>query len=105
MNFFKSIKNLFFLNKKKALGPIYEKNHIAIPLECVFSPIRDIFYRQELNKVKISNDKWLCKYCNKTFYSEYYLDMHFGNRHNDTLLKVRRRRFELYLEDKIFVSF
>jgi hypothetical protein len=52
--------------------------------------MRDLFYRQELNKVKISNDKWLCKYCNKTFLSEFYLDMHFVNRHNDTLLKVRR---------------
>ncbi|CAF3207018.1 unnamed protein product [Rotaria sp. Silwood2] len=71
----------------RALGPIYEKNHIAIPLECVFSPMRDLFYRQELNKIKISNDKWQCKYCNKIFYSEYYLDMHFVNRHNDTLLK------------------
>jgi hypothetical protein len=50
--------------------------------------MRDIYYRQELNKMKISNDKWLCKYCNKTFYSEFYLDMHFVNRHNDTLLKV-----------------
>ena len=67
---------------------MYEKNHVAIPLECVFSPMRDIFYRQELNKIKISNDRWLCKYCNKTFYSEFYLDLHFVNRHNNTLIKV-----------------
>ena len=51
--------------------------------------MRDLYYRQELHKVKVSNDKWLCKYCNKTFYSEYYLDMHFVNRHNNTLLPVR----------------
>ncbi|CAF0753639.1 unnamed protein product [Adineta ricciae] len=70
----------------RALGPIYEKNQLAIPLECVLSPMRDLYYRQELHKVKVSNDKWLCKYCNKTFYSEYYLDMHFVNRHNNTLL-------------------
>ncbi|CAF3317899.1 unnamed protein product [Rotaria socialis] len=71
----------------RALGPIFEKNHIAIPLECAFSPMRDVFYRQELHKLKISNDKWLCKFCNKTFLSEYYLDMHFVNRHNNTLLQ------------------
>ncbi|CAF1326098.1 unnamed protein product [Adineta steineri] len=70
----------------RALAPIYEKNQLAIPLECVFSPMRDIFYRHELHKHKISNDKWLCKYCNKTFLSEFYLDMHFVNRHNETLL-------------------
>ena len=52
--------------------------------------MRDMFYRQELNKVKISNDKWLCKYCNKTFYSEFYLDLHFVNRHNETILTVRK---------------
>jgi len=62
--------------------------------------MRDIFYRQELNKMKISNDKWLCKYCNKTFYSEYYLDMHFVNRHNDTLLRVKIIWNCLYRETK-----
>ncbi len=65
--------------------------------------MRDIFYRQELNKMKISNDKWLCKYCNKTFYSEYYLDMHFVNRHNDTLLKVKIIWNYLYGETKIYI--
>ncbi len=88
----------------KALGPIYEKNHLGIPLECVFSPVRDLFYRQELHKDKLSNDKWLCKYCNKTFLSEFYLDLHFVNRHNDTLLKVTERRF-LRQKRKLFVFF
>ncbi|UJR27088.1 hypothetical protein I4U23_008389 [Adineta vaga] len=71
----------------RALGPIYEKNQLAIPLECVLSPMRDLYYRQELHKLKVSNDKWLCKYCNKTFSSEYYIDLHFINRHNNTLLQ------------------
>ncbi|UJR22114.1 hypothetical protein I4U23_025178 [Adineta vaga] len=69
----------------QALYPIYEKNHISIPYECIFSPKRDIYYEQEINKVKISHDEWLCKYCNKTFYSEYHLDLHLLIRHNDTL--------------------
>ena len=50
--------------------------------------MRDLYYRQELNKMRISTDKWLCKYCNKTFLSEYYLDLHLVNRHNSTLLQV-----------------
>ncbi|CAF1488649.1 unnamed protein product [Adineta steineri] len=71
----------------EAIYPIYEKNHLSIPYECIFSPNRDIFYQQELNKAKISNTQWLCKYCNKTFYSEYHLDKHLSNRHNDTLIQ------------------
>jgi hypothetical protein len=69
----------------EALVPIYEKNHLSIPFECVFSSKRDIFYQQELNKIKLTNKKWLCNYCNKTFHSEYYLDTHLSNRHNNTL--------------------
>lgn len=64
--------------------------------------MRDIFYRQELNKVKLSNDKWLCKYCNKTFYSEFYLDLHFVNRHNNTLLQVRKFYLIILMLKKIY---
>ncbi|CAF1662568.1 unnamed protein product, partial [Adineta ricciae] len=59
----------------------------TIPYECIFSSRRDIFYEQESNKVKISQDEWLCKYCNKTFYSEHHLDLHLSTRHNDTLVQ------------------
>lgn len=69
--------------------PIYEKNHVSIPTECIFSSQRDIFYHQELKKMKISNEKWLCQYCNKIFYSEHYLDIHLSNRHNETLTQVK----------------
>ncbi|CAF1054040.1 unnamed protein product [Rotaria sordida] len=71
---------------KQTVSSIYEKNHLSIPDECIFSPKRDIFYHQELHKTKITNNKWLCQYCNKVFYSEYYLDIHMSNRHNDTLI-------------------
>ncbi|CAF3424648.1 unnamed protein product [Rotaria socialis] len=71
----------------QALSSIYEKNHLSIPAECIFSSKRDIFHHQELHKVKVKPNEWQCKYCNKTFYSEYYLDMHLSNRHNDTLIQ------------------
>ncbi|CAF4532306.1 unnamed protein product, partial [Rotaria sp. Silwood2] len=65
---------------------IYEKHDLSIPVECIFSSKRDIYYHQELNKIKITDNRWLCQYCNKLFYSEYYIDIHMSNRHNDTLI-------------------
>ncbi|CAF2808266.1 unnamed protein product [Rotaria sp. Silwood2] len=71
---------------RKALSSIYEKHDLSIPVECIFSSKRDIYYHQELNKIKITDNRWLCQYCNKLFYSEYYIDIHMSNRHNDTLI-------------------
>ncbi|CAF0749920.1 unnamed protein product [Didymodactylos carnosus] len=70
-----------------ALVPLYEKEHAGVPYECDLSPMRDLYYRHELSKKKVANERWKCGFCNKTFYTEQYLDLHFTNRHNNTLFK------------------
>jgi len=67
-----------------ATGPIYDKHQLKIPSECIFSSKRDIYYDQELNKIRVK-EKWLCNYCQRTYHTEYQLDLHLSNRHNDTL--------------------
>ena len=60
---------------------------MKIPSECIFSSKRDIYYDQELNKIRVK-EKWLCNYCQRTYHTEYQLDLHLSNRHNDTLNHV-----------------
>ena len=56
----------------------------------MFLPQRSVFYEHESHKAKLSHDRWSCDYCKKVFHSEEDLDLHFNQRHNETLLSVGR---------------
>jgi hypothetical protein len=61
--------------------PVYPSTSRA----CEINIENDIFRDQEENKLKIANNDWLCKYCQKHFKSEFYLDRHMGLKHVNKL--------------------
>lgn len=65
------------------IQPAFSKIGADFSHECPFAPARDRYRVQEHHKSVETGAKWTCHFCGKAFISEYYLDMHFDNRHKD----------------------
>jgi hypothetical protein len=71
------------------LVPFLEQRQYNLSTECRLNPDNDMFQEQENKKDRIRPSQWQCKYCDKTFRTEEYLDKHLDNRHRDQLVVVR----------------
>ena len=65
--------------------PAFSVLNTELSDECVFSPVRDRYRTQETHKSVEDGTKWYCHFCGKAFMTEYYLDLHFDNRHTDQM--------------------
>ena len=59
-----------------------------LPSSCPLHPDLDMYAQQEKNKVELDHREWQCKYCQKRFVSEKYMDRHMDNKHAN-LIPVR----------------
>jgi len=57
----------------------------SLPEGCPFQPDHDLYLKQEEQKQSVRGAQWKCGICGKTFKSEFYLDRHFDNKHQDML--------------------
>lgn len=55
--------------------------------KCPLHSASDLYRIQEGNKTQEYPAKWVCNFCGKAFFSEYYIDKHFDNKHSDKLVK------------------
>ena len=55
---------------------------------CPLHVNRDLFSRQEQNKLYYRADFWRCRVCGKAFHKHIYLDLHMARMHGDLLLEV-----------------
>ncbi|XP_031570107.1 uncharacterized protein LOC116304506 [Actinia tenebrosa] len=67
--------------------PAFEKQGIEVPEKCSLHESHDLYINQEINKIEEHVSSWKCDLCGKTFYGEYFLDVHFHNRHQDKLVE------------------
>ncbi|XP_002985753.2 uncharacterized protein LOC9640107 [Selaginella moellendorffii] len=67
------------------LLPFVENENYALSPECRLHASNDAFREQEREKQFYHIHDWRCGYCHKIFESEEYLDLHFDNRHSETL--------------------
>eukprot|EP00698_Gefionella_okellyi_P002668 TRINITY_DN1250_c1_g1_i1.p1 TRINITY_DN1250_c1_g1~~TRINITY_DN1250_c1_g1_i1.p1 ORF type:complete len:294 (-),score=42.67 TRINITY_DN1250_c1_g1_i1:153-1034(-) len=58
-----------------------------LPEDCVLSPARDMFWKQNTMKDWQRHGIWRCKACDKQFNSERNMERHLNNRHSDHLLQ------------------
>lgn len=65
--------------------PVLNTNPVDLPSSCPFHPMHDMYRVHEENKISDYNGEWKCKYCNKRFVSEKYLDRHLDRMHSDLL--------------------
>lgn len=63
--------------------PLYKSVQAEIPDTCILNKERDIYAIQEDQKYNEPPNKWYCNICGKGFMAEYYLDLHFTNRHKE----------------------
>ena len=73
---------VYFFQK---LMPAFSVLNTELSEECVFSPARDRYRTQETHKSVEDGTKWYCHFCGKAFVNEYFLDLHFDNRHTDQM--------------------
>lgn len=52
-----------------------------LPLSCPLNPILDKYMEHEKHKTHEHSADWQCKYCNKRFVSEKYIDRHLERVH------------------------
>lgn len=67
------------------LLPAFLKIRADISDKCPFDPARDMYRTQEQHKSVETGARWTCHFCGKAFISEYFLDLHFDNRHADQI--------------------
>nr|VZI03770.1 unnamed protein product [Spirometra erinaceieuropaei] len=60
--------------------------NMALPDTCPIKPSTDYFATQDAMFIKNHEYSWECGFCGKRFYEAHFLDKHFGNRHNETLV-------------------
>ncbi|XP_038072446.1 uncharacterized protein LOC119740979 [Patiria miniata] len=70
--------------------PVLNAGGWALPPACPLLPARDMYLAQEQRKIMDNANRWHCNYCGKAFTNEKYLDLHFSNRHADTILDGHR---------------
>ncbi|PIK50049.1 hypothetical protein BSL78_13058 [Apostichopus japonicus] len=58
---------------------------MSIPFSCPLSPSRNVYGDNEKHKLWEDTSRWSCQYCGKAFFGQEYLDMHFENRHLETI--------------------
>jgi len=58
---------------------------IDLPESCQLNPKFDLYAEQESNKREEYRGDWKCVFCRKHFKSEFYLDRHMHNMHQDKL--------------------
>ena len=75
----------FFFQK---LYSLYKSVQAEIPETCILNKERDIYSIQEDQKFMEPSSKWYCNICGKGFITEYFLDLHFTNRHKEYLRQV-----------------
>ena len=68
-----------------ARGLAKERGGSSLPPACPLRSERDLLAFQEKQKKAVRSNFWRCKLCGKTFVSEFYLDLHFDRKHEDTL--------------------
>lgn len=68
--------------------PIFEDTAMSIPFSCPLSPSRNVYGDNEKHKLWEDTSRWSCQYCGKAFFGQEYLDMHFENRHLETINQV-----------------
>lgn len=73
-----------FLNEH--VFPHLESSPYALPDTCPLNPAHDFYLEQESNKLKDEKGEWRCRYCQKRFRTEFYLDRHLHLKHHDKLL-------------------
>eukprot|EP01038_Epipyxis_sp_PR26KG_P010694 gene10694-14361_t len=67
---------------------VFEKFSIKpeqLSANCPLNPKFDLYLDQEQHKEEVSYSEWQCKYCNKKFVDEFYLDRHMDNLHQDKI--------------------
>ncbi|KAL5007342.1 hypothetical protein ScPMuIL_016148 [Solemya velum] len=69
------------------LYPLYAAVDSSMPQSCPLFLERDMYGAQESNKIMETINKWMCDYCGKSFLHEYFLDLHFQNRHSEYVRK------------------
>lgn len=67
------------------LYSLYKSVQAEIPETCILNKERDIYSIQEDQKFMEPSSKWYCNICGKGFITEYFLDLHFTNRHKEYL--------------------
>ncbi|XP_076470028.1 uncharacterized protein LOC143300314 [Babylonia areolata] len=70
---------------REKLLPAFVALNTELSDECLFSLGRDRYGIQETHKSVEDGVNWYCHFCGKAFMTEYYLDLHFENRHSDQL--------------------
>lgn len=65
--------------------PVLSTNPLDLPASCPLHPMHDKYIAHEDNKHYDHNGEWKCKYCNKRFVSEKYIDRHLERMHSDML--------------------
>ncbi|XP_013381398.1 uncharacterized protein LOC106152392 [Lingula anatina] len=88
----KIVRDIF----QKQILPFYEDlspdgQVLEVPRGCPFNQLRDIYGEQERHKTFEYPSRWVCEYCGKAFSSEYFLDLHFDNRHKEGVSQERDR--------------
>lgn len=71
--------------------PIFEDTAMSIPFSCPLSPSRNVYGDNEKHKLWEDTSRWSCQYCGKAFFGQEYLDMHFENRHLETINQVQQQ--------------
>ncbi|XP_060070256.1 uncharacterized protein LOC132550234 [Ylistrum balloti] len=79
----KSLSRIVRQQVKERLMPHYEELKTKMPESCPLNPNRDVFMMQEEKVVIESTSRYKCNVCGKAFISQFYIDMHFDNRHPD----------------------
>jgi len=73
---------------KEKILPAFRFQNVPVDPICKFAIDRDMYFGHEENKIQENNNRWTCNFCGKAFVNEFYLDQHFGNRH-DPEIKVQ----------------
>ncbi|XP_021355021.1 uncharacterized protein LOC110451372 [Mizuhopecten yessoensis] len=79
----KSLSRIVRQQVKERLLPHYEEFKMKMPDSCPLSPNRDVYMMQEEKVFIESSSRYKCNVCGKAFISQFYIDMHFDNRHPD----------------------
>ncbi|VDN10543.1 unnamed protein product [Dibothriocephalus latus] len=57
-----------------------------LPDTCPLKPSMDYFAYQDAMFIQNNEYNWECGFCGKRFYEAHFLEKHFENRHNETLV-------------------
>ncbi|XP_071958219.1 uncharacterized protein [Antedon mediterranea] len=71
---------------EKNFFPTFQTHGYTVPDKCQWNLKHDIYLMQEQNKETDELGRWVCNICGKIFVSEYHIDLHMTNRHQDHLL-------------------